>query len=170
MCQQARIHESDVSVWICMFNTDWSVNSSIRISLHPCVCVSTLTVCVCESELIPVCYSDIPGGKEPHDCFRLPDCTYLLMVTSDFIHTQRALRPPPSLSEVSPSCCSHLILHRGIHCLSLFHFIINNSHFHFVRALVWQDEKRSSLISEGIKAASVTVWLQTEKIHFLQKV
>lgn len=41
-----------------------------------------------------MCYSDIPGGKEPHDCFDLLECPYILMstgqpkVTSDLIHTR----------------------------------------------------------------------------------
>lgn len=43
---------------------------------------------------IPVPYSDIPGGKELHDCSHLPDCPYLftgpgwMEVTSGFMHTR----------------------------------------------------------------------------------
>lgn len=92
MCQHAQIHESDISVWICMFTTDWSVNISVRAGLSTSVCVSRHTVCM--SELIPVCYGDIPGGKEPRDRFHSLHCPYLFMstgsvkVTSDFIQTQ----------------------------------------------------------------------------------
>lgn len=87
MHQHAQIHESDVSAWICMFNTDWSVNISTCTALYICVCV-----CVCMPIL--VFYSDIPGGKEPHDCFHLLDgpdlftSTGWVEVTSDFIHTR----------------------------------------------------------------------------------
>lgn len=57
----------------------------------PCACVSRTVVCT--SEPILVCYSDIPDGKELHDCFHLPDCPCLFMSLfmheSGFMHTRR---------------------------------------------------------------------------------
>lgn len=46
-------------------------------SRYICMYVSRLMVCM--SKLIPVCHSDIPSGKVPHDCFHLLDCPYVFM-------------------------------------------------------------------------------------------
>lgn len=64
---------------------------------------------------IPVPYSDIPGGKELHDCFHLPDCPYLftgkgwMEVTSGFTGSLcLAASSSPLIPASSPSgnlCC-----------------------------------------------------------------
>lgn len=74
MCQHAQIHESDISLKIHVQH--WLEHK------HLCTCRAQY-ICVCcvsrhtmrMSELILVCYSDIPGGKEPARLFsfaRLP--------------------------------------------------------------------------------------------------
>ena len=154
-----------------MFNTDWSVNISVRAGdasvcmyacVCVCVCVSRLTVCVCVcggvcgcvcvSELIPVCYSDIPDGKELHDCFHLLDCPYLFMstglveVTSDFIHTQwGSLCPSPSFSPHVPT--AYTLSDWGFTAILCFVSSEMICSFQFVWLWVRQDGKKRTDIT-----------------------
>lgn len=91
-------------------------------SVHLCVCVCFSWLVVCMSELMLLCYSDIPSGKEPGDRFHLPDCPYLFTgrdcadMTSDFTHTRWvggggvSLCPSPSLSPRVPASLRESLL------------------------------------------------------------
>lgn len=99
-------------------------------SRYICMYVSRLMVCM--SKLIPVCHSDIPSGKVPHDCFHLLDCPYVFMsagqvkVTSNFIHTHGGFSLSVYIFFSYNKCPLLCLLQGGIYQFSLFHISIND--------------------------------------------
>lgn len=126
---------SYVNVSACADSRAWHISLNMHVRLwprrhkHPCMRDSAHlhpSFHACVPEQLLECYSDIPSGKEAHDCCRLLDCPYPFRstgdveVTSDFIHTQLGFSLSVHIfSPVTQVCCTAPVT-GSIYCFSLF--------------------------------------------------